>query len=355
MLPGREYNNNGIRMIRGTWSLTEPLVPTNVPATMVRVGVEKGLSLTDLLNNTGITEEMLADPGTRLTYQQVLLLTENLIRSYPTQTLGLDIGAAVNINQYGMLGYAILSCADIRSALQLGLKYHPLIDPAFTFEVVDQGATTAIRLTTHIPLDHIYRMLCDLFVANFAGLGRFLSGEDLQPIEVHLNHPEPDYIDSYRRFFDCPVLFDQPRTELIIDSALLDLPLIMADQATATMAESQCAEILARMGPKEGIAAKVRRILLSNPGLFPPVDVVAGQLATSTRTLSRSLQEVGTSYQRILDEVRKEMAIEYLRNSSLPIEEIAALVGYSDPSNFRKAFRRWTDRAPSYYREETNA
>jgi AraC-like DNA-binding protein len=64
------------------------------------------------------------------------------------------------------------------------------------------------------------------------------------------------------------------------------------------------------------------------------------------------LQDVGTSYQRILDEVRKEMAIEYLRNSNLPIEEIAALVGYSDPSNFRKAFRRWTGRAPSYYRED---
>ena len=340
-------------MIRGTWSLTEPLVPGNVPATMVRVGREKGLQQDILLKNTGITEEMLADPTARLTYQQLLSLTENLIRNYPANTLGIDLGAAVNINQYGMLGYAILSCADIRSALQLGLKYHSLIDPAFTFEVVEQQQTTAIRLTTHIPLDHIYRRLCDVFVVNFATLGRFLTGNNaLQPVEVHLNHPAPDYIDVYKEYFDCPILFDQPRTELIVDSGYLDLPLIMADQATAAMAESQCAEILARMGPKEGIAAKVRRILLSNPGQFPPVDVVASQLATSTRTLSRSLQEVGTSYQRILDEVRKEMAIEYLRNSALPIEEIAALVGYSDPSNFRKAFRRWTSHAPSYYREE---
>ena len=343
-------------MIRGTWSLTEPLVPVNVPATMVRVGTEKGLQQAALLQNTGIEADMLADPGARLTYQQVLLLTENLIKGYPSKTLGLDIGSALNINQYGMLGYAILSCANIRSALKLGLKYHSLIDPAFTFEVVDQGDTTAVRLTTHIPIDHIYRMLCDVFVANFASLGRFLTGDpDMQPIEVHLNHPTPEYASEYAKHFDCPILFDQPRTELVIDSAYLDLPLIMADQATAAMAESQCAEILARMGPKEGIAAKVRRILLSNPGQFPPVDVVASHLATSTRTLSRSLQEVGTSYQRILDEVRKEMAIEYLRNSSLPIEEIAALVGYSDPSNFRKAFRRWTGHAPSYYREEAEA
>ncbi|MBE0482725.1 MAG: AraC family transcriptional regulator [Bacterioplanes sp.] len=339
-------------MIRGTWSLTEPLVPVNIPATMVRLGQEKGVELPFLLQNTGLTAEILSDPSARLTYQQVLLLAENLIRNYPDDSLGLDLGAAININQFGMLGYAILSCENIRKALQLGLKYHSLVDPAFTFEVVEQENQAAVRLTTHIPIGHIYRMLCDVFVANFSSLARFLTGDQLQPIEVHLNHPEPNYSERYREFFSCPVLFDQPRTELIFASDILDLPLMMADQATAAMAESQCEEFLNRMGPKEGIVAKVRRILLSNPGQFPPVDVVASHLATSTRTLSRSLQDIGSSYQRILDEVRKEMAIEYLRNSSLPIEEIAALVGYSDPSNFRKAFRRWTQHAPSYYRDE---
>ncbi|MBU2037855.1 MAG: AraC family transcriptional regulator [Gammaproteobacteria bacterium] len=339
-------------MIRGTWSLTEPLVPVNIPATMIRVGAEKGITSDVLLQNTGISPEQLSDPSARLTYQQMLLLAGNLMRDYPDETLGLDLGKAININQFGMLGYAILSCADLRSALRLGLKYHSLVDPAFTFEVVDQGDTTAVRLTSHIPFEHMYRLMCDVFIAIFATLARFLTGKEIDAREVHLNHPMPGYADEYQHLFNCPVLFDQPRTEFIIDSVLLDTPLAMADRATAAMAESQCEEILARMGPKEGIVAKVRRILLSNPGTFPPVDVVASHLATSTRTLSRSLQDVGTSYQRILDEVRKEMAIEYLRNSSLPIEEIAALVGYSDPSNFRKAFRRWTQHAPSYYREE---
>ena len=340
-------------MIRGTWSLTEPLVPVNIPATMIRVGAEHGISSDTLLKNTGISAAQFDDPSARLTYQQLLLLADNLMRAYPSGTLGLDLGKAININQLGMLGYAILSCADLRSALRLGLKYHTLVDPAFTFEVVDQGETTAIRLTSHIPFENMYRIMCDVFIGMFATLARFLTGNDsIDALEVHLNHPQPDYAAAYVELTRCPVLFDQPRTELILDSHLLDTPLAMADKATAAMAENQCADILARMGPKEGIVAKVRRILLSNPGVFPPVDVVAGHLATSTRTLSRSLQDVGTSYQRILDEVRKEMAIEYLRNSNLPIEEIAALVGYSDPSNFRKAFRRWTSHAPSYYRED---
>lgn len=345
-------NYSGIDMIRGTWSLTEPLVPVNIPATIIRVGTDKGIEQNELIKNTGIDPDALADPSTRLTYQQLLMLVDNLTKLYPSETLGLDIGTAININQFGMLGYAILSCADIRSALKLGLKYHSLVDPAFTFEVVElEDNTAAIRLTSHIPFENMYRIMCDVFVGMFASLARFLTGDSsVDAKEVHFNHPEPSYKDAYYQYTNCPIFFDQPRTEIIIDAAVLDMPLVMADQATAAMAEKQCEEVLARMGPKEGIIAKVRRILLSNPGSFLPVDEVASRLATSTRTLSRSLQDVGTSYQRILDEVRKEMAIEYLRNSNLPIEEIAALIGYSDPSNFRKAFRRWTQNAPSYYR-----
>ncbi len=342
-------------MIRGTWNLTDPLVPVNIPATMVRLGTEQGINTDVLLKNTGISPELLANPSARLSYQQIILLTGNLVKHYPSPTLGLDLGKAININQFGMLGYAILSCENIRSALNLGQKYHYLVDPAFTFEMVDQGDTTALRFTSHLPSDLFFRLACDIFLSLFATLGRFLTGNpELDAVEVHLNHPQPDYIDAYKEISSAVFLFDQPRTEIIIDSKLLDTPLAMADQATAAMAEQQCADILERMGPKEGLVAKVRRILLSSPGNFLSVDEVASQLATSTRTLSRGLQDVGTSYQRILDEVRKEMSIEYLRNSNLPIEEVAALIGYSDPSNFRKAFRRWTSHAPSYYREERN-
>ncbi|KZZ07200.1 hypothetical protein A3746_30220, partial [Oleibacter sp. HI0075] len=226
-------------MIRGTWSLTDPLVPVNIPATMLKVGEDKGVSRDDLLKNTGISAEVLDDPSARLTYQQLLFLAENLIRNYPDDSVGLDLGAAININQFGMLGYAILSCADLRSALQLGIKYHTLVDPAFTFEVMNLGETSAVRLTSHIPFERIYRMICDVFVASFSTLARFLTGRyDAQPIEVHLNHPEPEYAARYKEFFDCTVKFDQPRTEFIIDNTVLDFKLVMADKATAAMAES---------------------------------------------------------------------------------------------------------------------
>ncbi|CCK75153.1 Transcriptional regulator, AraC family [Oleispira antarctica RB-8] len=315
------------------------------------MGQEKGISQDALLENTEIDPAAFSDPKALLTYQQVIILTNNTLRLSNEPTLGIELGKAININQFGMLGYAILSCANVRQALNLGLKYHVLIDPAFNFEVVEQGEMTSVRLTSHIPIETIYNFLCDVFIANFISLARFLTGLNILPRAININRPKPDFSDRYEQFFEgCLINWDQPRTEIVFDSSIMDAPTTLADEATAKMAESQCADILSRMGPREGIVVKVRRILLSHPGHFPPIETVASHLATSTRTLSRSLQEVSTSYQKILDEVRKEMAIEYLNTSSLPIEEIAALIGYNDPSNFRKAFKRWTGNPPSYYR-----
>ena len=129
-------------MIRGTWSLNEPLLPANISAILVRIGQGKGLSQDALLKNTEIDPEAFSDPKALLTYQQVIILTNNILTLSNEPTLGLELGQAININQYGMLGYAILSCANVRQALNLGLKYHVLIDPAFNFEVIDQGELT---------------------------------------------------------------------------------------------------------------------------------------------------------------------------------------------------------------------
>ena len=338
-------------MIRGTWNSNDPLIPTSIPAIFVKIAEEKGIPQSLLLKNTGIEPATFSDPKTLLSYQQIIILTNNALTLSNDPTLGLVLGNRININQFGMLGYAILSCANLRQALNLGLKYHVLIDPAFNFEVCEKEHITSIRLISHIPIESVYHLICDVFLTNFIRMGHFLTGFNFMPKEINISRPKPEYAEQYQHFFpQCPINWDQPRTEIIIDTFVLDTPTTFADEAMATMAESQCADILERMGPREGIVVKVRRILLSNPGHFPSIETVASQLATSTRTLSRSLQDISTSYQKILDEVRKEMAIEYLKTSNLPIEEVAALVGYNDPSNFRKAFKRWTGHPPSYYR-----
>ena len=168
-------------MIRGTWNLNEPLVPVNIPGTMVRLATEKGIEQSDLLANTEIEVSDLSDPQNKLTYQQVIVLTNNLLNINTDPGFGLELGETININQYGMVGYAIMSSANLRKAIELGLKYHTLIDPAFTFSLHELDDYTSLRLTAHIPIPPIYELVSDIFLANFVSLAKFLTGQDIAP------------------------------------------------------------------------------------------------------------------------------------------------------------------------------
>ena len=103
---------------------------------------------------------------------------------------------------------------------------------------------------------------------------------------------------------------------------------------------------------QEGLLTRVRRLLLARPGDFPTLPSAARALHTSGRSLRRHLADLGTSYQEVLDEVRKRLALQYLGTTQLPLYEIAFLLGFSDPSNFRRAFKTWTGKTPGDYRRE---
>lgn len=339
-------------MIRGSWGLNDPLVPINIPATMIRRVASKGYALDDILHNTQINQSTLDNPKSRLSYTQLMILSQNMLKLTQEPWLGLEVGSHININQLGMLGYALMSSATVKHALILAQKYHHIVDPAFAFTVNADDKETFISINPQLPLKDLQLFVCDNFVASFINLGVFLTGQSIDPQRIHFNFSAPEYAEKYTEYFPCDVLFDQPRTEIIIKNEVMDIPLVLADEATARMAEEQCANILERIGVQDGVVQRVRKVLLSHPGHYPDIEAVARQMATSTRTLSRTLQDIGTSFQKILDEVRQEIAIEYLTQSSLPVEEIALLLGYNDASNFRKAFKKWTQHTPSYYRDK---
>jgi AraC-like DNA-binding protein len=120
------------------------------------------------------------------------------------------------------------------------------------------------------------------------------------------------------------------------------------------MCEQQCEALLASLDVQDGLLTRVRRLLLARPGDFPDLESAASALHTSGRSLRRHLAQMGTSYQQVLDDVRKRLALQYLTTTHLPLYEISHLLGFSDPSNFRRAFRKWTGKLPGDYRNEAS-
>jgi len=124
----------------------------------------------------------------------------------------------------------------------------------------------------------------------------------------------------------------------------LDHPLAFANPITAATVRQTCDQLLAEMHSAAGLAGRLASLLLHAPGRFPDIEAASAQLEMSARTLRRRLQAEGTSYQQLLDTVRRQLALDYLQRTGMSVEDIASSLGFSDAANFRHAFKRWTGR-----------
>ena len=168
--------------------------------------------------------------------------------------------------------------------------------------------------------------------------------------ELRFTYPEPEYFARMRPVMPVPVYFDCAYNQMRFPVERLDYELQFADPRLARMAADQCEQEMASIKAPPALLGQVRRIILGGGGRFPGVEEVASELHMSSRTLKRKLQQLGTSYQEVLDGLRKGLAVEYLTQTDKTVDEIAMSLGYSDASNFARAFRRWTARSPSDYR-----
>jgi len=155
--------------------------------------------------------------------------------------------------------------------------------------------------------------------------------------------------------FNCPVEFDAGVMEWHYSANARALPLPNANPMTAMVCQDFCEQILASQASSSGLAQTIRTMLINRPGRFANIDEIAERLGTSLRTLHRHLASEGLTYQSLVDDIRRTLAIEYLEHTSMAIEQIAERVGFSDVSNFRKAFKKWTGRAPSDFRRAAEA
>jgi AraC-like DNA-binding protein len=170
------------------------------------------------------------------------------------------------------------------------------------------------------------------------------------PVRAALSYSAPDHTDLYERYLGCQVRFGQPMSELVYPKSILSAKPRMAHGLTSKILQETCDRILGEVKTSTGVSGEVYQIIASTPGHSPSMEAVAGQICTTVRTLNRKLNAEGTSFTKILDDVRWNLASEYLRSTKLSIDDISELVGFSDAANFRHAFRRWTGSTPARYR-----
>jgi AraC-like DNA-binding protein len=327
--------------------------PPRVIAAVVNVLEEDGIAASDVLAGSGLAREQLRQPDTCVSYRQMEAVIRNALHLSKDPAIALRCGQRMHVNAFGMYGYAMLSSPSYAHGIDIVVRYSRLIgsvvDIGFSRDA-DVATCTYDLLLSRNPADDVYRFAIEFTCAAQLTLSRDLYGDAFGFLRLNFMHAAPAHADAYARAFACPVAFDQRANAVQIDAAWIDRP-ILADSGAQAFAHALGEQLLGRVGPGGGLAADIRRLLVTRPGRFPGIDAMAQELSLHPRTLRRRLDAERMTYRHLLAEVRMRLAIEYLGKTRMTNEEISSRLGYSDVANFRHAFNRWTGRSPSDFRE----
>ncbi|OHC27996.1 MAG: AraC family transcriptional regulator [Pseudomonadales bacterium RIFCSPLOWO2_12_59_9] len=332
--------------------LTAELVPVAYVEALLGLAGELGVSRAELFSAAKVRPQALDNPNGRLSFIDFNLLASAALQRCQEPALGLLLGQRLNVSTHGILGYAVLASANLGQAIQFALKYYRVLGLAFDLDIIEQPGRLQLRAVESMSMGPLSRFAVEGLLASLYSIARFLVGSELKGLAIGFAYPAPAYAARYAEVFGVTAQFDQPYHWLSLPQSYLERPMALANPGTVQMCEQQCEALLASLDVQDGLLTRVRRLLLARPGDFPDLQSAAQALHTSGRSLRRHLSTLGTSYQQVLDEVRKRLALQYLTTTHLPLYEIAFLLGFSDPSNFRRAFKKWTGKSPGEYRRE---
>ncbi len=341
--------------LRKYFDYDDSVIPSHFPRLLVEVAAEQCADRSGLLDQTGITETMLESPDARISLRRYARLCRNALRLTANPGLGIDLGRRVQLSNLGMLGLVAMSSPDIKTALELGLRYYRTLAPFWELSLEEKGETVVVKVREAVPLAAQHIFATEILVVSWISLGRTLIGGDKQLLGLDLEYPKPPHWRRYAEFANAPVRFGRPVTQVVLDAAALKQRLTSWDPATLRAAERQCAAELSAVGSAEGLLGSVRTALEASPGSYPGLGELARSLRTSVRTLRRGLVDMGTSYQSLVDIARCKHATELLVGTDLSINEIAEQLGFSEGRALRRAFKRWTGWTATTYRQEKRA
>jgi AraC-like DNA-binding protein len=327
-------------------------MPVTYPRLFVELAAERGLDPALLLARAGIPAATMASPAGRISHQDFADLAGIIVELSGDEGIGLEVGLRQPLTAHGNLGLAMMCSPTAGAAVQLLQRFWHLRGRGIELERSEQDDTVIFDFQNVMPMaPPVRRVLVDSVIASFhRGLAFALGNSDTRS-EIWFEYPEPPWISRFRDRL--PALrYNMPRTQYRGPRHLLGHPLATASPETLATAVSLCERELALLDEDlDHIVATARAALSLGAAGYPDPEQLAARLHMSTRTFRRRLLLQGSNYRQLLEDARRRDALHLLDSPSLEIQQIATLLGYADPANFTRAFRGWTGKTPSGYRE----
>lgn len=319
-------------------------IPSDSAKWLVRQMASQGIPPERILLRTGLSEAWLKDDNALIAPSQYLAIVANALAESADPALGLSVGPRQHLGELGFWGYAIISSPTLREANQAALQFWELNGSLVTLSCREERDYITWEISPAFPMEgpSLWIYSVEELLTTFHTAACFLTNHAFQYAEIRLSYPDPGYGERYSELFRCPVFFDAGGDLFRVALHDADRPTFTGHPQMALICQQQCRELQARLRGCDELTGSIREIIVSSMGQIPHLPEVACRLAMSPRTLRRRLRERNTTYQHILDEVRIELAKEYVASTSLSVDQIAGRIGFAEATTFRRAFKKWT-------------
>ncbi|AYC31617.1 AraC family transcriptional regulator [Pseudomonas cavernae] len=341
----------------GHISMTTPMVTPHLPALLMQVLLEQGLNANELLDETGVVLEHFSQPQHLFSYQQLATIITRGLRLTGNPRLGLLFGQRVRHSHMAELGVALSCAPNMETVYQIMKRYQKILGSAFNIRKVDHASHVALIANKLIPLGSNYHFNQESWLSSLAcSLARALETPlSALNFQVEFDYPEPSNSDPFYELFGDKVRFSQKHSQLLVSRELTHIPLTTACPTYLKLALEECERACQRSLRPTSLPERIRSHLRNLLDAPPTADEVASHFNMSTRTLNRRLEDLDLHFRQILKEVKFDMASQLLRTTEMPIGLVAQRSGFTEASNFVKAFREWSGTTPSRYRNQLRA
>jgi AraC-like DNA-binding protein len=314
-----------------------------------------GLDAAAMFKRHGIDPALLRNPNARIATNTWDLLALDAATQIPNTAFGLLAARCWHPSNLGALGYAWLTSSTLRTGLGRVVRYWRLLGEASSgrLEASPAGLKIVFARQASDPVSNAVAV--DFIMSLLMDMCRMNAGSSLRPVSVSLRRTRAKDSQAYRHHFGCVVHFGRTEDSFTLAREDVDRPLPTSNRQLAATLDRILTEQLAQLDKKDVVARCQAHLLDHLSSGEVSEDVMAEQLHMSRRTLQRKLGNADLTFQKLVDDTRRDLAMRHLEDPRHTITDVTFLLGFSQQSAFTRAFKRWTGMSPSEYRAQQSA